>query len=134
MPELLFNPEIPVISCPPQDATPADNVIYRQSDQAAPNVDTFRSHAELGKRCDVEDCRSWGCSVWPSLEAAVHARKLFPHFRQTFVLIGHVGPEDGVVKHTPNNRQPEHFTFWKAFNQEIFDKFMVVLEPEGGAL
>lgn len=131
MPNLDFNPDVPA-SCPPGDAEPANHIVYRQVDTDVLSVEDFKSHAEKGKKCDPEDCKSWGCSVWTNLDAAVHARKLFNHFRRTYLAAGSVGPTDGVIKMTPNNRQPEHYTFWKSFGKDISGNFEIVMQPEGG--
>lgn len=46
-----------------------------------------------------------------------------------YIIGGDVSDQDGVMKHTPRENQPEHYTFWKVFDLDITHKFRAVREP-----
>lgn len=125
----MFNPDFPD-TCPPNDAQPANSTVYRQVNELPICEDHFLSHVELQKgRFDPTNCEHWGCSVWVDKEGVDHARSLIPHFRQTYILAGQVDHNDGVIKHTPKQKQERHHTFWKFFGHSVCAKFQVALNP-----
>lgn len=86
----------------------------------------FLSHAELGMpSADQENCTHWGLSVWRSSEAVTHARSIIPFMKKWSVARGQLHPEDGVMAPTPSEKQPEHFTFWKANSVQIAARFIL---------
>lgn len=64
------------------------------------------------------------------MEAVLHARGLFSHFRDIYVACVEVSSTDGKIKCTPSKAQPEHHTYWAAVTSNLADKAITVLEPE----
>lgn len=125
----MYHPEIPD-QCPPHDAEDADRVIFRQVNDLPIRREHFLSHIENGRSNKRNNCEHWGCSIWVDEAGVNHARSIIPHFRSTYIISGQVVPGNGVIKHTPNNRQPLHHTFWKAAAADVTAAFAVFLEPE----
>lgn len=124
-----FNPGFPAI-CPPSDAKPVDTEVFRLVMQDYPSANDFLSHREIGKRCECDECECWGLSVWCSRPAVDHALKVIPYFRKKCIAKGRVAKSNGVIKHTPTNKQPCHYTFWKDKNSKLEEAFKVVIYPK----
>jgi hypothetical protein len=125
----MYHPDIPP-QCPPHDALPANQLIFRQINEVPISSDHFLSHIENGKSTKVANCEHWGCSVWVDEEGVDHALDIFPHFRVTYIISGNVLPIQGCIKHTPNNRQERHYTFWKTYGVDVTPAFSVFRNPD----
>lgn len=128
MPE--YNPNFPP-SCPPKEAKPADGDVLRGIRPPLPITEKhFLSAVELNQsKCDAENCIHWGLSVWISQDDAQHARKIFPYMKKWYIAQGSVFPNDGVMLATPANKQPNHYTLWKAVDTQLHRRFRVVVCP-----
>lgn len=125
-----YHPNFPP-ACPPSDALPASGEIFRGIRTPPVTSADFLSHVELQmKNCDSSNCEHWGLSVWVSRAAVVNARKVFKYMRRWHIAVGTVDADDGVIKPTPNEKNNEHHTFWKAFGNDISDRFTIAFEPE----
>lgn len=130
---LPFDPDFPP-ACPPVDAEDVAGTIYR----AVPGTPVGGEHfvswvREQRPNAKPDDCRHWGLSVWTSLEAVNHARRINAHIRSQFVAAGELAAGDGVIKATPTKPQPQHHTLWCCLGVDLAQKFQIVIEPaEGG--
>lgn len=130
MTALQFHPNIPE-SCPPSEAQPANNVIFRAVDSWPPKPKHFLSDVESQKKnSDDSKCDCWGMSVWITEAAALHGRKLFSFVRKGYIAKGPVGPTDGLIMATASERQPGHNTFWKVHQLDISARFSQLVGPK----
>ena len=119
------------ITCPPVEAVPTDLEVWRTVNSLPPKATDFLSDIETNKKCrDKANCLHWGCSIWPSEEAAIHARDLFGWVRAKFVVKVRLVPTDGQILSTPTRDQPEHSTFWKDTRVDLSTKSSVAFSPE----
>jgi hypothetical protein len=117
-------------TCPPSEAQPVDQLIYRGILKPPISAHDFLSHVEAKlKGNNPEICEHWGLSVWASQADAEHARKAYRWVKFWHIAEGHVGPEDGVLLATPNDNHPEHHTFWKCFSKSLEAKFTIIFPP-----
>lgn len=117
--------------CPPVEVAPFAGEILRAVPTEPILENHFLSHAEMGKKCDIQECESWGLSVWLSKEAAVHARAAFKNlFSKRFIVKISVNEHDGRLLKTPSNAQPEHHTFWKSSAAQFASRAEVIMKPE----
>jgi hypothetical protein len=117
--------------CPPTEVAPYAGEILRAVPDEQIQENHFLSHAEMGKRCDKDECGSWGLSVWLSNEAAAHARAAFKkYFSKRFIVRVSVTEKDGRILKTPSNTQPEHHTFWKSSSAQFANRAQIVMKPE----
>lgn len=124
-----FHPNRPK-GCPPDDAPPVDIVVYRAVADPPIAAKHFLSHAENGTNCDLADCKSWGLSVWVSRAHAEHAQRIMRSLiGSAYIVAGRPKPTEGVLKHTPSKRQPQHHTLWKVDGLDISQRFSIVLQP-----
>ena len=68
--------------------------------------------------------------MWQTIEAVEHGRKIYDHFRSSYIVVAELDASAGEVLPTPSQKQPQHVTFWKVHNLDISQQFAVVLEPE----
>jgi hypothetical protein len=126
-----FHADLPD-DCPPQDAVPAFGVVYRGLKGLPISEKHFRSHRETGSPCQLEECQCWGLSVWRTRQAVDHARKAVPAIKMHwYIAEGVLAATDGVIKHTPSKTQTEHFTFWRDMKATFFNRFRVIITPDG---
>jgi hypothetical protein len=120
--------------CPPADAQPVEGPVYRGVRGADPTPQDFQSFNEAKAGAKAEDCLHWGLSVWTTEAAVEHARKIIIPLRKGkwSVVVGHLEPEDGVIKHTPTNDQPDHRTLWRNQQRDLTPKFRL-LTPRNSA-
>jgi hypothetical protein len=124
-----FHANLPT-GCPPGEAEPVSGEIFRGIRETPISETDFLSHRETGSHCDAPECECWGLSVWASMEAVEHARKAIPPIRRFwYIASGDLGEADGVIKHTPNRRQPQHHTFWRDAERDFADKFKIIITP-----
>jgi hypothetical protein len=99
--------------CPPEDAVPANQVVYRAVGSDPPTAEDFLSYREEGKsvRNPQMACLACGISVLPRREDAEHHLKLFPA-RGPYIAEGVLTPDHGKTKRTPSLQQPAHITWW----------------------
>lgn len=128
-----FHPRISVNCagvCPPHEARAVNQKIYRGIRVPPIRENDFSSHAEMNApSANLQDCTHWGLSVWVNEKAVYHARKTYRSLRKWHIAEGTVSEADGVLLATPSDKQPEHFTYWKAFGREISNLFKVVMAP-----
>jgi hypothetical protein len=100
--------------CPPQDAAPADGVVYRITKNNPPTPEDFLSFYEEGKQLrgnsPVAQCRSRGLSVYREIEDARHQLAALPALGD-HIAEGVLTEQHGVTKLTPTKR-PTHTTWW----------------------
>jgi hypothetical protein len=127
-----FNPDIPKAcgpTCPPSEAQPVNQKIYRGIRTPPVKPDDFLSHVELQLDSDASNCEHWGLSVWVTRDAVDHAIKTFRPLRKWHIAEGVVNATDGVLLATPTGRQPQHHTFWKVFGKDLTGNFTIILAP-----
>jgi hypothetical protein len=91
---------------------PVDS-IYRSVANFPPTAADFLSDVEANRAGrQALQLQALGCSVWETVEAASHARKIYDHFRTSYIVVGDLDPSDGQVLATPSKKQPEHATSW----------------------
>ena len=106
-----YHPELPE-DCPLDGAMPVDS-IYRSVANFPPTAADFLSDVEANRAGrQALQLQALGCSVWETVEAASHARKIYDHFRTSYIVVGDLDPSDGQVLATPSKKQPEHATSW----------------------
>lgn len=127
-----YNDNIPN-HCLPLSGLGGDHTIYRAVGKT-PDVtsENCKSHAELGKRCNLNCCNAWGLSVWLSENDVNHARGLFKFLARQYVVRGMIKENQGCLKHTPSNPQPNHYTFWKKTSETILLNSQVTHSPAKG--
>lgn len=123
----VYHPEI-LARCPPVEAEPANQTIFRSVRQNPPVGADFDSDVEV-KKASKDNCQCWGCSVWPTLDAAKHGRSVLPYLKKRYVVAGDLKPTDGQLMLTPTPDQPLHTTFWKVHRLDVSPRFKVVLAP-----
>lgn len=125
----VFHPDRPQ-QCPPGEAVPVEQRIYRGIKNHEITDEDFLSHVEADlKGNDPQDCEHWGLSVWASADEVENARKLHRYMRRWSIAEGKVVPADGVFLPTPRDGHPEHCTFWKDFHRNITASFKIVMQP-----
>ena len=103
--------------------------LYRAIKEPPVGEKDFLSKRELGEPCEGDQCLCSGLSVWPSLEAVEHARKISRYFRAMNIASGQISENDGLIRATPTRRQPQHHTFWRDIRIDLSKKFTIHLSP-----
>jgi hypothetical protein len=118
--------------CPPSDATPINGYLYRSAKKFPLDSSEFVPLAERTKMPqDMAKCQCWGLSVWLTEAAVTHALQLFDYMRsKRYVVKASLAPVHGVIRHTPDAKQPDHHTFWKSPNKDLSSLFEVYRTPE----
>lgn len=129
-----FDPERPE-NCPPSSASHKKMIIYRRINGRNPKEKDFQSDVRTKPNAPATDpkkCDCWGCSVWPSKEAVVHAIDVVPSLvnGRRKIAEGQIDEDDGVIAHTPSKSQPEHHTFWLAHEKDISGKFSIFVKSD----
>ena len=129
MPE--FHPDRPKNpKCPPDEAQPANGMVWRGVPIPPLSEEHFKSHVEANlPNCNPENCTHWGLSIWVSEDHVHHARKIHKYMRRWHIASGTIGAEDGVIMPTPSTPQPFHHTWWKYHEHLVADKFAIVMQP-----
>ncbi len=96
--------------CPPDDAEPADGVVYRLVKNKPPTESDFLSHHETGRLPNAPACLRCGLSVFRDLADAVHQRRLLPRLGR-YVARGELEDTHGKTRLT-SGQQPTHTTWW----------------------
>lgn len=105
--------------------------IYRAVESFPPTQEDFLSGAELGTPGAKRTiCKHWGCSVWETMEAAEHGRKIYDRFRNSYIVVATLDAAAGEVLTTPSRNQPQHATFWKVHGLDVSGAFDLALEPD----
>ena len=121
-------------NCPPDDAVPADGVVYRLVRQDPPAQRDFVPQRNAGSRSSFpgSECIASGLSVLRELDDAVRLRKRVPAFKNRTIARGELRPEAGVTRHTPSKKDGggSHLTWWVPEGFDPTPFFMVVA---GGA-
>ncbi|MGO2134756.1 MAG: hypothetical protein ACTH3S_04925 [Marinobacter sp.] len=97
--------------CPPDDAPPAEGVVYRICRENPPAPGDFQSHAELGKSSKGDPCMRHGLSVFRDISEAQHLTGIFPKLGK-LIFRGELTAEHGKIKPTPAKLRPSHVTWW----------------------
>lgn len=98
--------------CPPVDATQPDATVYRTVVNNPPLPEDFRSYVEKGMKVSKKRlCEDSGLSVMKSLAEAQHHARVFK-WQPSFIAVGHLRAEHGLVKDTPYDEYPSHLTWW----------------------
>ena len=114
--------------CPPADAESGDCTLYKAIGGSDPVVRDFESFAERKRPgIDLAACQSWGISVWTDMDSVQHALNAFHCFRSKHIISFSVKENDGLLKHTPSNRQPNHHTFWKSVAANLLDSCNIAI-------
>ena len=102
-----FHPETPT-NCPTAKATPA-GTIFRAVDLTPVQARHFEPDALHHPSVNRQRCDSWGCSVWPSIEAANHGRKVYQRFSGNVRCAG--GPKSGRRQDVPVSQRETARTY-----------------------
>ena len=132
-PALQFNPDIAAScsdTCPPSEAAPVHQTVFRGIREPPVTANDFLSHAELeADGADPSSCEHWGLSVWVSEAAVAHARDVYRPLRKWHVASAELTPADGVILATPSAKQPDHHTLWKPLGRDLSTAFTIVMLP-----
>lgn len=112
--------------CPPADATDASGLTYRVIKDTTPVDDDFLTHHEKGVRRGPE-CLRRGLSVFQDLKAAEHCVDLFGQFGK-HIARAELEPQHGKLKHTGNDKQPDHHTWWPYVGVRRTEMFVCVTQ------
>jgi uncharacterized surface anchored protein len=116
--------------CPPAEAVDATGEVFRAVPDESLQPDHFVSWIKAKKKsAKPKDCRHWGLSVWTSLEAVQHARKVNSHMCDQYIAKGALKAGDGRLAPTPTANQPMHHTLWCDINAPISTRFKIALPP-----
>lgn len=128
-----YHPELPERfgdTCPPKEAKPVHQTIYRGIPKPPISPHDFLSHVEInGNKNNPEVCEHWGLSIWATRADAEHARKAYRWVKFWHIAEGEVTNDDGVLLATPNETHPEHCTFWKRWDLDLSPRFTIILNP-----
>jgi hypothetical protein len=116
---------------PPSDATPVNGEIWRGIKKPPLSSHDFLSEAEKkNPKADLSDPEWWGLSVWTSKEQADQGRGLFRYMEKWHIACGTPSITDcGVIKATPREQNPFHYTWWKTVEYDATPDFQIVLAP-----
>lgn len=126
VPQFQFPTEWADHNCPPDDATDAAGAIFRVIKDTIPTDDDFLTHHEKGVRRGPE-CLRRGLSVFQDLKAAQHCVDLFGQFGK-HIATADLEPQHGKLKHTGNDRQPDHHTWWPYVGVQRTGMFVCVTQ------
>lgn len=96
--------------CPPADATPAQQSVFRLVRQVPPTPTDFLSPHEKGIHPDADECLRCGLSVLESVDDAKRLRNQIPAFRTRRIVVRLLEPNDGSLKRTGSAQG--HWTWW----------------------
>lgn len=99
--------------CPPTDAVPADGAAYyRCCCEPTGDDSDFLSAKEEGTFATAPTCERRALSVMGSKEDAFHWISLQPRRGWRHVMVAHLIPTHGHIKHTPRDRARSHSDWW----------------------
>lgn len=113
--------------CPPNDAKPANEVVFRLCKTNPPTEEDFKTFREL-ERSGGDEVMAAGVSVMLHEHDAAHHLKLFPRSKNRFISRAKLSPELGVTKQTPTNNFPSHLTWWPTQGLTRSTYFSVISE------
>ena len=124
-----FYPE----NCPPMEAQPASDKVYRlvRSDPAQEkdfkalfeeNPQRFKSEP------DPKICIGCGLSVHTDLQDSERLRKRVRKFKNRQIAEGELNPTFGMIQHTPSSNFKSHHTWWIPIESEPWIIFKVISE------
>lgn len=106
--------------CPPNDAVTPNHTVYRFIKDNPPVKRDFSSHVDKSPTSTFTDrCKACGISVFIDLEEAIAAQSLIPGIAKKMIALCAISHDDGRIKHTPKNINPEHYTWWKPVEFDI---------------
>jgi len=116
--------------CPPQDAAPSADAVFRLVQKDQPQPDDFLPWCIENERMDKKKpCMSCGISVFDELADLRRMQRRVPSQRMKFVARGILHPELGVSKPTG---KPTHRSWWMPEGADPSPTFKVVASPLGG--
>jgi hypothetical protein len=121
--------ELPA-SCPPEDAAPSHDKVFRLVSTDDPTPDDFVSAYRLrpGRFVSVSDeqlCQSMGLSVFGSPDDADKTRRAIGPLRSKKIAGGSLAGS-GLALDTPSMKSPTHKTWWRPESDEQWQNFSVI--------
>ena len=109
--------------CPPADSYNADGSLFRLANRSSYAPQDFLSAYALEvKRVDkgtipeirdeYSNCQARGLSVYRTYEDTVKAMLKIPSLSKKKALVEVDSNQTGLLKNTPNKRNPSHYTWW----------------------
>lgn len=123
-----WKPHLPD-DCPPDDAYPTNERVYRLADKADVDEQDFLSYRELypDRQWEgVSDCVASGISVYTDPEGIRQLQRRVKSMRRKQVISGVLTPNHGKMKHTPSETHPSHHTWWIALGERPWRVFTVI--------
>lgn len=117
---LVFDPDIKKHvnkTCPPTTAIPADGVFFRHVMSFPCKDSDFDSDIKTNKTPPrpIDDCDSWGCSVFDNIESVEKLKSRARFFRKNGLFVKvHLNPQHGSVDNGSGHR-----SFWKYVNANV---------------
>lgn len=110
---LTFSPDFSTPDCPLPSANYCDGAVFVLVQDLSLDPIQFQSQAERGRAIGAvgdKACTRHGLSVFPSYDACMHQRRLFPRLGN-YVASAVLRAEHGKVADTPS-QNPAHQTWW----------------------
>jgi hypothetical protein len=113
-------------NCPPPEAVPTAQSVFRLVKTNPPHDEDFRPNAVTQTTRTFRDrCKACGLSVFTTLEDILTLRKQIGAFKKWQVAKGDADREDGVALHTPTSGNSHHSS-WLYEGVYVAKKFAVV--------
>lgn len=113
-------------ACPPESAERTNKTVFRVIYENPPTDHSFLPYKiEHPDRTfeGYRDCDASGLSILADKEEAIGLCRLIPAAKG--VAKGHLTPESGMIKETPNRRRRSHCTWWVPVEVDAKEGFAV---------
>lgn len=113
-------------NCPPAGVVHGPMLVFRLVAASAVSSADFVLPHEAGLYVAADQCRRCSLSVFAHRDDAERLRRTAKFFRQHQIAQGIIPPDAGALKHTPNTKNPGHWSWWPASNVVRADYFVLV--------
>jgi hypothetical protein len=117
--EFLEDLNINGMTCPPQEASSQEILVYRLVDSMPITIKDIWSYRVLyPEKVFKDQCKARACSVFTVCEDARYLQKT-PGFKEKKIVLINIGKNDGVLLNTPSGRGKSHHSWWIAKEFDI---------------
>jgi len=115
-------------NCPPEDAYPSSDKVYRLVKGNPPGPESFMSYREQqpDQHFGQAECKACGLSVLKDLADVSRLQKRVPELATRLVAQGSLNPSLGMMKHTPSLERRSHHTWWVPSGAQPWKLFQVL--------
>ena len=124
-------PDFYPANCPPMEAEPASDTVYRLVNHDPAQEEDFKTPFEENPKRfnytpNIKNCALSVHTDSQDIEQLKKAMQMVPRFKNSQIAEGELNPTLGLIQHTPSSKYRSHHSWWVPIGAEPWVVFKIM--------